>query len=70
MFGRALTPEEILVLREEQIRRDTLAKTKKRAMRIREPRHQHIPIPRKTRAPINPRGMMHDFLHQMKPVKK
>jgi hypothetical protein len=63
MFGK-LTPEEIMELREEQKRRDELAKKK----RIPQPQPQRVPQPRKQKVTYSPKGMMSEFLHQMKPV--
>jgi hypothetical protein len=66
MFGRALSTEEIVELREEQLRRDALAKKR----RLPEPRRQRVVTQRPKKPPVNPRGMMHEFLHQMKPITR
>jgi hypothetical protein len=61
MFGK-LTPEEIVELREEQMRRDALNKKQKFV----QPRYQQPRVvARKT---YMPKGMIGDFLGQCKPI--
>ena len=70
MFGRALTPEELKELKEEQLRYE-FERKKKKDKEIQQLQHQAVFHPKPVKKVLyNPGGMMGLFLNSMKLKKK